>query len=116
MKRISQQLLAMELINRRKDKELTQADLSEKTGINRVTIGRIENGEYLPSIVQLEKIEDILGFGYDDICVDDEPSFYRSFRGNPADEDDKRGIDQLFNMMMVAKQQIMLRKAENNEA
>lgn len=116
MKRISQQLLARELVQGRKDRNLTQGDLSDKTGINRVTIGRIENGEYIPSIVQLEKIEDVLGFGYDDICEDDEPTFYRSFRGNPTDEDDKRGIDRLFDMMMVAKQQIMLRKAENNEA
>lgn len=40
----------------RKSQHLTQADLAKKTGLNRATIGRIENGTFMPSIEQLQEL------------------------------------------------------------
>lgn len=42
MKKLSRTLLAEKIFKRRKDFSLTQAQLSEQTGINRLMIGRIE--------------------------------------------------------------------------
>ena len=56
MKKLSNQLLADTISAKRKEMNLTQARLSEFTGINRSMIGRIENLEYTPTINQLEKL------------------------------------------------------------
>ncbi|MCR4792700.1 MAG: nucleotide sugar dehydrogenase [Lachnospiraceae bacterium] len=45
----------------RKACKLTQADLAEKSGLNRATIGRIENGTFMPSIEQLQDLAEALG-------------------------------------------------------
>ncbi len=44
----------------RKSLHLTQADLAEKSGLNRATIGRIENGTFMPSIEQLQDLAEAL--------------------------------------------------------
>lgn len=62
MKKLSRELLAEKILKRRKDFGLTQAQLSEQTGINRLMIGRIENQEYTPSIEQLENLSEVLQF------------------------------------------------------
>lgn len=62
MKKLSTALLAETLLHRRKTFNLTQAQLAEKTGMNRLTIGRIENQEHVPSIEQLEQLSEVLDF------------------------------------------------------
>lgn len=54
MKKTSQQIISNTISNKRKEKGLTQTQLSLQTGINRATIGRIENGDFMPSIEQLQ--------------------------------------------------------------
>ena len=49
--------------------KLTQAQLSELTGINRAQLSRIEQQDYYPLIPQLEKLGDVLGFDVDDVFV-----------------------------------------------
>ena len=44
----------------RKSLRFTQADLAEKSGLNRATIGRIENGTFMPSIEQLQDLAEAL--------------------------------------------------------
>ena len=41
---------------------LTQAELSKLSGLNRATIGRIENGIFMPSIEQLQALASALDF------------------------------------------------------
>ena len=43
-------------------KHLTQAQLGEQTVIHRTMIGRIERGDYMPTILQLEKLAEVLEF------------------------------------------------------
>lgn len=62
MKKLSQSLLAKLLIDKRKEKKLTQQQLSELTGINRAMISRIEALDYIPSIPQLEQLGTVLEF------------------------------------------------------
>ncbi|MCR4832084.1 MAG: nucleotide sugar dehydrogenase, partial [Butyrivibrio sp.] len=62
MKKLSQSLLAETVSAQRKVLGLTQAQLSESTGINRSMISHLEAGEYMPSIAQLEALADTLQF------------------------------------------------------
>lgn len=40
-----------------------------------------------------------------------EPAVFTAFRRSEMSEEEKKGFDHLFEMMMAAKQQILLRKA-----
>lgn len=62
MKRFSQAKLIDLVRSLRKKSGITQADLAEKTGINRAMIGRIENADYIPVVDQLEALGSALGF------------------------------------------------------
>ena len=72
MKKLSQENMIDTILSKRKALGLTQASLSEKTGINRVMIGRIENKEYMPSIDQIERLGEVLGFEVTDLFVSEE--------------------------------------------
>lgn len=71
MKKLSKKLLVDIISNKRKVKNLTQASLSEITGINRSMIGRIEKGEYIPSIEQLQILAEALSFDITDLFVEE---------------------------------------------
>lgn len=62
MKKFSTSKLADILINKRKEKNLTQAKLAEITSINRAMISRIESCDYKPSMDQLETLGQVLDF------------------------------------------------------
>ena len=71
MKRFSEDLLVKYVINNRKAAGMTQSKLAEATGINRSMIGRLENGEYTPSIDQLQALSEVLSFDISDLWVDE---------------------------------------------
>lgn len=71
MKRISQILLSRVVKNQREKNNISQAMLSEKTQINRTMISKIESGKYMPSIEQLEKLEETLNFSIEDILQEE---------------------------------------------
>ena len=60
------------ILLKRKELKLSQSELAEMTGINRVMIGRIENSEYVPSIEQLQKLGEALGFEVTDLFMEEE--------------------------------------------
>lgn len=62
MKKLNVKMLAQKVIYLRKEKHLSQQQLSILTGINRAIISRLEQGNYIPLIPQLEKLGDVLGF------------------------------------------------------
>ncbi len=70
MKKLSAALLADTVKAKRRQLGLTQAQLSESTGINRSMIGRLESESYKPSTDQLEKLAEVLGFEVTDLYVD----------------------------------------------
>ena len=74
MKKTSKELIGVTLSTKRKELGLTQAMLSEKTGINRATIGRIENGDFMPSIEQLQLLTDALDIDITSLFVDPTPA------------------------------------------
>ena len=70
MKKISMNLLADTVIRQRKEKHMTQKQLSDLTGINRAMISRLEKKDYQPSIQQLETLGEILDFEPVNLFVD----------------------------------------------
>lgn len=62
MKKLSLDKLAGTVSSLRKEKKLSQQTLADRTGINRALISRIENGDFTPSIEQLEKLAEALDF------------------------------------------------------
>lgn len=117
MKHLSLTRLSDLIKQRRNEKNITQEQLCEKTGINRNMIGRIERMTYVPTIPQLEKLADVLSFDIEELFVDhNKPGVYTAFRGGYMTSEERRGAEHLMNMMVAAKQQIMLRKALHHEA
>lgn len=70
MKRISNKAIQETVLRKRKAKGLTQAELANAAGINRSMIGRIENGEYVPSIEQLQNLAEVLDFEVIDLFTE----------------------------------------------
>lgn len=71
MKRLSTTLLADTVVRQRKEKHMTQKQLSDLTGINRTMISRLEKKDYQPSIQQLETLGEVLDFEPVDLFVED---------------------------------------------
>lgn len=116
MKHLSLTKLSDVLKQKRNEKNITQEQLCERTGINRNMIGRIERMTYIPTIPQLEKLAETLSFDIEELFVDDDkPGVYTAFRGNHMTSEERRGTERLMDMMVAAKQQIMLRKAFRHE-
>ena len=70
MKKLSMQLLAETVSERRKSLKITQAQLSEQTGINRGLLSRLESQDFTPSIEQLESLGEALGFEPTDMFIE----------------------------------------------
>ena len=67
MKKISIEQLSKIVKEKRKSLRLTQDELAKKAGMNRTMLSKLENKEYMPSVEQLEKLGEVLGFEYDDL-------------------------------------------------
>lgn len=51
----------------RVNKGLTQKEMAELVGVNNTTILKWEKGETYPDVINIRKIEEVLGVKYDDI-------------------------------------------------
>ena len=71
MKKISAEVLSNILTTHRKERGLSQVQLAEMTGINRMMIGRIEKKDYVPSIEQLQLLAEALDFDITDLFVEE---------------------------------------------
>lgn len=116
MKHLSLAKLSDLIKQRRDEKNITQEQLCKKTGINRNMIGRIERMTYVPTIPQLEKLADVLSFDIEELFDEyNQPGVYTAFRGGYMTSEERNGAEHLMDMMVAAKQQIMLRKALHHE-
>ena len=84
MKKLSYKKMANTIIAKRKELKITQAQLSEMTGIHRGMISRIESLDYTPSIDQLQSIAEALQFEVVDLFEDEvsashKPVFDRTY-------------------------------------
>ncbi|MBU8906538.1 helix-turn-helix transcriptional regulator [Desertibacillus haloalkaliphilus] len=116
MKRLSTAKLAETVKETREEKGLTQEELSNLTGINRIMIGRIERENFIPSITQLEALTNVLDFEITDMFIEKkETNSFIALRSEALSEGEKEGVDRLFEMMLTLRQQILLRRKFENE-
>lgn len=73
MKTLSQQILSTTIRKKREEKHVSQKQLSEKTGINRSLISRLESGTFIPSIQQLQSLGQVLDFDITDMFLESSP-------------------------------------------
>lgn len=117
MKKLSIEKLAKIVKLKREEKGLTQEQLSDLTGINRVMIGRIERENFIPSIIQLESLANTLKFNIVDMFIDKKKSnSFIALRSEALSESEKEGVEKLFTMMLSLRQQILLRSKFENES
>lgn len=74
MKKLSMTRLAELVSCKRKEKNMTQQELSDATGINRSLLSRLEKKDFIPSIPQLESLGECLGFDPDEVFTDQSAS------------------------------------------
>lgn len=116
MKKLSIDKLATIVTNKRKEKNFTQENLGELTGINRIMISRIEREDFIPSVTQLEKLADILEFDIADVFIEKEKeNSFVALRSEALSDNEKEGVEQLFKMMISLRQQTLLRRKIENE-
>ena len=72
MKKLSHSLLADIVSTKRKAKNMTQQELSDKVGINRALLSRLEQQDFMPSIPQLENLAEVLDFEPSDLFINSE--------------------------------------------
>lgn len=72
MRHLSLELLAATVARRRKALKMSQAALSQKTGMNRSVLSRLELGSYSPSVDQLLALSQTLGFRVGDVILEEE--------------------------------------------
>ncbi len=70
MKQLSLSLLSQTVVKLRKEKHITQVELSKKTGINRSILSRLETEDYMPSPNQLYALSEVLGFNIEKLFID----------------------------------------------
>ena len=70
MKKLSMTRLAEFVSGKRKEKNMTQQELADATGINRSLLSRLEKKDFIPSIPQLESLGECLGFDPDEVFTD----------------------------------------------
>ena len=109
MRTISIKRLEETVTKLREEKEYTKEELGNLTGMNRMMIGRIERGDFIPSIRQLEELAKVLEFDILEmfICKEGINSLH-TFRSRVLNEVEEKGIEQLLKMMSSLRQQIML--------
>lgn len=69
MKSFSSAILAKLILDYRKDNKVSQEALATESGINRSILSKIEQGEHIPSISQIETLANIIGFDITDLFI-----------------------------------------------
>ena len=117
MKKLSTEKLAKTVKTKREEKKLTQEQLSELTGINRVIISRIERENCMPSIAQLEALANTLSFEITDMFIEKQnTNSFIALRSEKLSNNEKEGVEKLFSMMLSLRQQILLRRKFEDES
>lgn len=71
MKKLSMDKFVNTVRALRKEKELTQAQLADATGMNEAMIDRMENRDYVPTVEQMQSLGETLGFEVVDLFVEE---------------------------------------------
>lgn len=117
MRILSADKLSKTVSKLRNKMNLTQTELGKLTGLHRIMIGRIEREDFIPSIIQLQSLAEVLGFDITDMFVEKEQSqSFIALRSESMTEVEREGVDALLGMMFALRQQILLRRKFEHES
>lgn len=109
--------LAHVVNQKRKELNLTQGDLGDKTGINKDLISRLERGAFFPSITQLNELMDVLNFQVSDITENEEENkVFVAMMGSARTDAERAGFNQMISMMLCLRKHDRLRKKKGEVA
>ena len=116
MNTLSTKKLANIVLIHREENFLSQEDLSNLTGINKIIIDRIEHEDFMPSIVQLKTLAKVLEFDPMHIFIEknNTTNNFNLLHSQTLTDIEKEGLDKLFQMMLTLRQQITLRNLFEN--
>ena len=87
-----------------------------QTNINRQIVGRIEKGEHIPSIIQIEALMEALSFSFEDVIENDVTNnVFVAMRGQAKNDSEKEGVERLLSMMLFLKKQMVVRRCLCND-
>ena len=69
MKKYSNELFSKRVLEKRKERKITQASLADLTGMNRSVLSKFESGAYTPSLDQAEKLCEVLDIDFTEMFV-----------------------------------------------
>lgn len=67
--------------------------------------------EIVKQLRKLKKLAEVLEFDIPDLYVENEPMIYTAYRSSSMSEEERNAAEHMFEMMMVSKQQLLLKKA-----
>jgi len=115
MSRIDINKLADICIEYRKNKDLTQVDMANMLSINNQIYGKIERGQHLPKLEQLEKIMEVTGKEFTDIVeADSKKDVFVALKGEAKSTKEVEVFEKLIEMILCLDKHRNIR--ENNYA
>ena len=93
---------------------LTQVEMSKRLSINDQIYGKIERGQHLPKLDQLEKILEITNKSFDDIIeTGAKQDVFIALKGEAKSEEEKRIFDELIEMILCLEKHKNIREYSN---
>ncbi len=116
MKKISEEKLSQLIKLNREKLNYSQSYLETLTGINRQMIGRIEAGNHLPSLPQLNALLDVLEIQYEDILVEkDKEDVFVAFLGEATTKEEQEGFEKMVSMMLCYRKHLRLKEVHDDK-
>ncbi|GAU79584.1 helix-turn-helix domain-containing protein [Fusibacter sp. 3D3] len=113
MSKINIDKLAKVCLKYKKENQLNQNQMSELLAINNQIYGKIERGQHLPKLDQLEKILEITGNDFTDILIsENKPDVIVALKGEAKTDEETKIFDELIEMILCLDKHKNLR--ENN--
>ena len=110
MGKLSFEILARLVAEKREEKGWTQQDLGERTGINRQQIGRLEKKEFVPSLPQIERLCEELQFQFEDLLTqNNNEDVFVALSGKADTDAEKAGMKKMISMMLCLRKHDVLR-------
>lgn len=113
MEKIDIKKISQICLDYKKDHDLTQVEMANRLSINNQIYGKIERGQHLPKLDQLEKILEITGKSFNDIIEKyNKPDVFLALKGEAKTQEEKKIFDELIEMILCLDKHRNIR--ENN--
>jgi len=110
MSKININKLANICLNYKKENELNQHEMADLLSINSQIYGKIERGQHLPKLNQLEKILEVTAMDFTDIISENKPDVIVALKGEAKTEDEIIVFDELIEMILCLDKHKNLRE------